>query len=153
MAVLRYLQSGIQYRQRTSETMYVLGRAYFQVGVIHAMVDRDHTTAVLWFDRALPFLDRPLPPSAASRIGRHGELLVSMGISYWKTGHHEEALRLTQRGADLMTKAVAMKLLDDKSLAVAYSNLASMHRQMGHSRAGPIVFRNGRAARHAAALK
>jgi hypothetical protein len=132
MAVLRYLQSGIQYRQRTAETTYILGRAYFQIGVIHAVVERDHTTAVLWFDRAVPFLDRPLPPSAASRIGRNGQLLVSMGISYWQTGHREEALRLTQHGTDLVAKAVAMKLLDDGALAVPYSNLAAMHRQMGH---------------------
>lgn len=132
MAVLKYLQSGIQYRQRTAETMYVLGRAYFQIGVAHAVVDRDHTTAVLWFDRAVPLLDRPLPPSARSRIGRNGELLVSMGISYWQTGNHDEGLRLTQRGAELMSKAVAMQLLNDGALAVPYNNLAAMHRQMGH---------------------
>jgi tetratricopeptide (TPR) repeat protein len=133
MAVLKYLQAGIQYRQRTPECTYILGRAYFQIGVIHAVVQRDHTTAVLWFDRATPFLDRPLPPSAASRIGRNGELLVSMGISYWQTGHREEGLRLTQRGTDLMSRAVAMKLLNDGALAVPYGNLAAMHKQMGHS--------------------
>jgi hypothetical protein len=133
MAVLKYLQAGIQYRQRTQETTYTLGRCYFQIGVIHAVVERDHTTAVLWFDRAIPFLDRPLPPSAASRIGRNGELLVSMGISYWQTGHREEGLRLTQHGTDLMSKAVAMKLMNDGALAVPYSNLAAMHKQLGHS--------------------
>ena len=133
MSVLKYLQSGIQYRQRTKESTYLMGRAYFQIGVIHAVVDRDHTTAVLWFDRALPFLDRALPPSASQRIGRNGELLVSMGISYWQTGHHEEGLRLTQKGTDLMAKAVTMKLLNEGALAVPYSNLAAMHKQMGHT--------------------
>jgi tetratricopeptide (TPR) repeat protein len=133
MAVLKYLQAGIQHRQRTPEMTYVLGRAFFQIGVIHAVVDGDHATAVLWFNRATPFLDRPLPPSAAPRIGRNGELLVSMGISYWQTGHREEGLRLTQRGTDLMSKAVAMKLLKDVALAVPYGNLAAMHRQLGHS--------------------
>lgn len=133
MAVLKYLQAGVQYRQRTPETTYILGRCYFQIGVIHAVVERDHTTAVLWFDRALPFLDRPLPPSAAQRIGRNGELLVSMGISYWQSGHREEGLRLTQHGTDLMAKAVAMKLLNDGALAVPYGNLAAMHKQMGHT--------------------
>jgi len=133
MAVLKYLQAGIQYRQRTPETTYILGRVYFQIGVIHAVVERDHTTAVLWFDRAMPFLDRPLPPSAAPRIGRDGELLVSMGISYWQTGHREEGLRLTQKGTDMMSKAVSLKLLNDGALAVPYGNLAAMHKQLGHS--------------------
>ncbi len=133
MAVLKYLQSGIQYRQRTPETTYILGRVYFQIGVIHAVVNRDHATAVLWFDRAKPFLDRPLPASAAPRIGRNGELLVSMGISYWQTGRKEEGLRLTQKGTDLMAKAVSLKLLNDGALAVPYGNLASMHKQLGHS--------------------
>jgi tetratricopeptide (TPR) repeat protein len=133
MSVLRYLQSGIQYRQRTSETMYILGRAYFQIGLIHAVVEHDHATAALWFDHAVPLLDRPLPSWAGSRIGRNGEMLVSMGISYWQTGNHEEALRLTQQGTTLMAKAVAMKLLNDGALAVPYGNLAAMYRQMGHS--------------------
>jgi tetratricopeptide (TPR) repeat protein len=132
-AVLKYLQSGIQCRQRTFEDNYTLGRAYFQIGVIHAVVQHDHTTAVLWFDRAAPFLDRSLPPSAAPRIGVNGESLVSMGISYWQAGHHEEGLRLTQRGIDQMSKAVSQKLLSDSTLAVPYGNLAAMHRQLGHS--------------------
>ena len=133
MAVLRYLQSGIQHREHTSETMYILGRAYFQVGLIHAVVENDHTAAALWFDHAAPLLDRPLPSWAGSRIGRNGEMLVSMGISYWQTGNHEEGLRLTQHGTTLITRAVAMKLLNDGALAVPYGNLAAMHRQMGHT--------------------
>lgn len=133
MSVLKYLQAGVQYRQRTSETLYVLGRAYFQIGVIHAVVDHDHAAAVAWFDRAMPLLEQELPASAKSRIGRNGELMVSMGISYWQTGNREEGLRLTERGMEQMRQAVEMKLLNDNALAVPYGNLAAMHRQMGHS--------------------
>jgi hypothetical protein len=62
----------------------------------------------------------------------HGDALVSMGVSYWERGHRERALELTQRGADVLQAAVRTGALDQSTLAVAYGNLANMHRQLGH---------------------
>ncbi len=67
---------------QAATTGYLLGRLYFRLGAIHAIRDGNHRDAVEWFDKAMPVLDEPLPPSAADDLGRHGETFVSMGVSY-----------------------------------------------------------------------
>ena len=98
-----------------------------------ALRDQDHKAAVTWFDRAIPLLEKPLPQEAASELGRHGETFVSMGVSYWEAGQREKSLEMTERGVALMETAVKQSLLDEKSLTVAYGNLATMHRTFGRN--------------------
>jgi tetratricopeptide (TPR) repeat protein len=129
----KYLEEGTKHRQQSSEDVYLFGRLYAHLGVIAATREKNHAAAIAWFEKAAPLLDRPLPPPAIVNLGRHGETFVSMGISYWEAGRRDEALRLTQKGTDLMAQAVAGRLLDERAMAVPYSNLAAMHRELGHS--------------------
>ena len=84
-----------------------------------------------WFDKAVPLLNNPIPPEAFADLGRHGETFVSMGVSYWETGNRDKAIELTQHGIELMEEAVRQGTMDRSSLAIPYSNLAAMHRQVG----------------------
>jgi tetratricopeptide (TPR) repeat protein len=103
------------------------------LGSIYAINHKDHEEAVRWYGRALPFFDDGLPKSNLDDAGIHGERFVSMGVSYWQAELADEALKLTERGLDLMERATKMGLLDKKSLAVPYTNLAEMHRAGGRS--------------------
>jgi hypothetical protein len=47
---------------------------------------------------------------------------------------HEEAVRLSRQGLDLMDQAANDGQLDKSALAVPYSNLARMHELMGDAR-------------------
>jgi tetratricopeptide (TPR) repeat protein len=130
---LKLMMDGTRHRQPTPDDACRLGRLYAHLGMIYAVPQGNHATAVTWFARALPLLDRPLPASTAGSQGLIGEAFVSMGISYWQTGHRDDALRLTVKGTDLMEKAVDAKQLDQRALAVPYNNLATMHRELGHA--------------------
>jgi hypothetical protein len=72
-----------------------------------------------------------LPNAATAEIGRHGETLVSMGVSYWSVGQREKAVVLTQKGIAMMEQGVRQGRLDHSSLGIPYHNLAAMHRQLG----------------------
>lgn len=128
---VEFLEQG--QRKPTPSTSYLLGRVYFRMGAVYALRDQNHRTAVTWFEKAVPLLEKPLPPEAVADLGRHGETFVSMGVSYWETGDRDRALELTQRGVALMEQAVKQGLMEEPSLSVAYSNLATMHRYLGHS--------------------
>lgn len=127
---VEYLEQGYAHKQ-TPTTAYLLGRLYFRMGAIHAIRDKDHPAAIAWFERAVPLLDKPVPPEAQVDLGRFGETFVSMGVSYWETGNRKRAIELTQRGIDLMEEAVSKGILDRSALAIPYSNLAAMQRQVG----------------------
>ncbi len=116
---------------RTATAGYLLGRLYFRLGAIHAVTDDNHDDAIVWFEKALPLLRRPIPEEAMPDLGRHGETFVSMGVSYWEAGQRDKALELTQTGVDLMQRAVRLGYLDESALSVPYNNLASMHRKIG----------------------
>jgi tetratricopeptide (TPR) repeat protein len=120
-------------RAANSDTRYLTGRLYFYVGAIYAINHKDHPEAVRWYERALPLFDEELPKSALADTGIHGERFVSMGVSYWQSELADEALKITERGLDLMTRATEAGLLDQQSLAVPYNNLAEMHRVGGRS--------------------
>jgi len=100
------------------------------MGAVYAIHVKDPEKAVVWFERAVPLLERPIPAALAD-AGRHGESFVSMGVSYWATGNHDEALRLTRQGMKLMEQAVKDGTLDEAALRVPYTNLATMHRFLG----------------------
>jgi tetratricopeptide (TPR) repeat protein len=135
---MRYGELAIQYLDQDKSRMsasaaYLLGRIYFRVGAVYALRDQNHRTAVTWFEKAIPLLEKPLPPEALPDLGRHGETFVSMGVSYWESGQREQALRLTQAGIALMEDAVKRGLLDEKALPVAYGNMATMYRHLGQN--------------------
>ncbi len=130
MAVER-LEAGAEGRQLEPVEAYVLGRLYFRVGAVCALHLKDAQQAVTWFERAIPLLERPLPAAAQADAGRHGESFVSMAVSYWAVGSHEEAVRLTRVGLKLMEQAVKDGTLEENTLSVPYTNLATMHRFLG----------------------
>ena len=120
-------------RAANPQAHYLAGRLYFYVGSIYAINHKDHAEAVRWYERALPHFDGGLPKSELYDTGIHGERYVSMGVSYWQAKLTDEAVKLTERGLDLMERATKASLLDQRSLAVPYSNLAEMHRVGGRS--------------------
>ena len=129
---ITYLEAGAKGRRETPEDVFRLGAIYFREGSLHAVKLNDHKTAVAWFEKAYPLLDRPLPATLSSQQGHYGEWLVSMGLSYWEFGARDFALQLTDAGMQHVEEAVNRKLIDPKALAIPYGNLASMHGQMGH---------------------
>ena len=116
----------------SSDNRYLLGRLYFRLGAIHALGDKNHRLAVGWFDKALPLLE-PTPAGQKIDLGRHGESLVTMGVSYWETDQREKAVELSERGLALMERAVKQGTLSKSALRLPYGNLASMHRQLGET--------------------
>ena len=127
-----YLETGAQARRETPEDAFRMGWLYYRLGSLHAVRRGDHNTAVTWYEKAYPLLDRPLPATHTTEQGRYGEWLVSMGISYWETGSRDFALQLTDAGLQHVQEAVHRKLADEKALAIPYSNLAFMHETLGH---------------------
>ena len=67
-AAVEYLEQGHEQKQ-TLTTAYILGRLYFRLGAIHAIRDKNHQQAVVWFDKAVPLLMKPLPPESERRFG------------------------------------------------------------------------------------
>jgi hypothetical protein len=129
---ITYLEQGASARSETPDDVFLLGRMYYRIGSLHAVQRRDHATAVTWYEKAVPMLNRPLPPSQANLQGRYGEWLVSMGISFWEVGRREDALKLTDEGTRHVEEAVGKNQLDRQALSVPYSNLSAMHSQLGH---------------------
>ena len=132
--VVKHLESALKQRQETPHGAYLLGRLYFRIGAIHAVELADHRTAVVWFQKSLPLLERPLPTTAVADVGRLGESFVSMGISFWEANQREEAIRLTHHGISLVMQGVKDRVINQDALAVPYSNLAFMHRELGDAK-------------------
>ncbi len=128
---VEHLEAGAEDRQLQPVETFLLGRLYYRMGALLAINADDAEKAVIWYERAIPLLERPLPASAASDQGRHGESFVSMAVSYWAVGSHDEALRLTRAGLKLMEQAVKEGTLDGEALRIPYTNLATMHRFLG----------------------
>lgn len=131
--VVKYLESSAKHREQTPHEAYVLGRLYFRVGAIHAVDLEDHRTAIAWFDKAIPLLDRPLPATVMADIGRLGESFVSMGISYWEVGERENAVRLTEHGLGLIQQGVKDRVMPPEALGIPYTNLAFMYKDLGQA--------------------
>jgi tetratricopeptide (TPR) repeat protein len=136
-SAMKYGKMAVAYLEQCEKTKplpsssYLLGRLYFRLGAIAAIRDKNHKEAVVWFDKAIPMLDKPLPSDAAADVGRHGESFVSMGVSYWEAGQREKAVKMTQKGVAFMEKAVSQNVLAESTLAIPYGNLSTMHRQLG----------------------
>jgi tetratricopeptide (TPR) repeat protein len=132
--VVKHLESSLKQRQATPHSTHLLGRLYFRIGAIYAVDLNDHRLAVTWFQKSLPLLERPLPTTAVADVGRLGESFVSMGISYWEANQREEAIRLTHHGISLVMQGIKDRVISPDALAVPYSNLAFMHRELGDAK-------------------
>ncbi len=139
-AALRYgqhaidnLSIGASQRQAVHSSELLVGQLYFQMGAVYAVHKLDHAKAVQWYDKSVPLLTGKWPASELVAPRREGEMLVSMGVSYWQTGDKTRALELTKTGVGLVETAVQGGVLEKTTLAVPYGNLASMYDQMGES--------------------
>jgi hypothetical protein len=109
----------------------MLGRLYFQIGAVHAVLRGDHAEACKWYDRAIGPLAMPTPLTPLASPGSHGDALVSMAVSYWETGDRERAYEWTAAGAELVERAVAEGLLPREALEVPKNNYLAMARALG----------------------
>lgn len=127
------MAEGAKSRQAVHSAEQQVGSLYFHVGAVYAIHQQDHKKAVAWYDKAAPLLSKVRPASELYSPRRDGEMLVSMGVSYWQTGNQAKALELTQAGAKLVEAAVDDGILAKSSLAVPYGNLATMYQQVGEN--------------------
>jgi hypothetical protein len=111
----------------------LIGQLYFQLGAVQAVHQLDHVKAAQWYDKAEPLLNSPRPQSTLYAPRREGEMLVSMGVTYWQVGEKKRALELTQSGVDQVEAAVEAGILSRSTLGVPYGNLATMYQKMGES--------------------
>ena len=126
------LTEGAKNRQSVPHFEHLVGRLYFHIGAVYAVHQKNHEKAIRWYDKAVPMLTTNVPVTKLALPHRHGEALVSMGVSYWKIGARSKGLELTQGGADLVEAEVSSGLIDKEALAVPYGNLATMHKGMGN---------------------
>jgi tetratricopeptide (TPR) repeat protein len=127
-----YLERGAEQRELTDEERKDVGDLMFRIGILHSLQRGDHATAVTWFDRAVPLWNGNERFARDGELGRLGESYVSMAISYWQVERREDAFELSRRGVDLMVSAVDAGQLEERALAVAYGNLATMHAEQGN---------------------
>lgn len=131
-SALELLKTSARRRQSTPEQSYLIGRLYFHYGSLHAVQRKDHEEAVKWYHRAEPLLAGERPVAALADPATHGEIFVSMGVSYWETSDRQKAIELTEFGTDFLQRAVVDGRLTPDVLSIPYNNLASMHKQMGN---------------------
>ncbi len=127
-----YMEEGIRGRDNDLD-FYLLGRLYFRMGAIHAIGTKNHRAAIEWFDSAKSVFEQLLPRINPDELGRLGETLVSMGVSYWWTGQRDEALRLTERGLKQIERATKMGTAPQAALVIPFTNLANMYNELGSS--------------------
>ncbi len=125
------LTEGAKNRQAVPNFEHLVGRLYFHIGAVYAVHQKNHEKAICWYDKAIPMLTTKAPVTKLALPHRHGEALVSMGVSYWSVGERSKGLELTQMGADLVEAEVANGLLNKEALVVPYGNLATMYKGMG----------------------
>lgn len=116
---------------RRTEHDYLLGQIYYRLGAENAVFRNDHATAVKFYAKAIPLLEKPLPVSCVADTSKHGEAFISMGVSYWQQGEQRKALELTGEGVHLVEQAVKDGLAETAQLEIPYANLANMHRELG----------------------
>jgi hypothetical protein len=127
------LAIGASSRQAVHSSEQLVGQLYFQMGALYAVHKLDHPKAVQWYDKSSPLLSAKRPASELYAPRREGEMLVSMGVSYWQVGNQTKALEVTQTGVRLVETAVEGGVLAKSTLAVPYGNLSTMYKQMGEN--------------------
>jgi tetratricopeptide (TPR) repeat protein len=127
------LAAGAASRQAVHTSEQLIGLLYFQIGAVQAVHQLDHVKAAQWYDKAEPLLAGPRPKSELYAPRREGEMLVSMGVTYWQLGEQNRALTLTQNGVNLVESAVEAGILGKSTLGVPYGNLATMYQKLGEN--------------------
>lgn len=127
-----FLETGSAGSQNPADWL-LLGRLYFRLGTIYAVNKSNHQEAVRWFDKSIPLFQKAADGIPPYEVGRLGETLVSMGVSYWEVGNRQVALHQTKTGVELIEAAVEAGYIEKLALEVPYSNLATMHRQLGEN--------------------
>jgi len=130
---IAYLEPEAASEQASLADTYLLGRLYFRMGAIHAVGKQDHAAAIYWFEKAIPVFQQSADHLAQTEFGRLGETYVSMGVSFWESEQQDRAVRLTQRGVELMEQAVQGGAMERSALEIPYTNLATMARHLGKS--------------------
>lgn len=148
-----YLEPGVEAGRGSLADTYLLGRLYFRLGAIHAVGKKDHAAAVYWFEKAVPVFENSVDHLAHAEFGRLGETYVSMGVSFWESGEQDQAVRLSQRGVELMEQAVKAGALKQSALEVPYNNLATMARHMGKTEEADQYLQEARKNKNAAPLR
>ncbi len=131
VAAYHHLQAAHSPRQDSLDGKALVGGVTFLVGSEQAVSLQDHEKAVLWYERALPYVGQPGMEKTWTSQGWHGERLVSMGLSFWKTGDRKRGLELTEQGITWIEKAVEEDQFSRRYLAVPYGNMAVMYRALG----------------------
>ena len=112
---------------------YIYGQLYFLVGSLHAIGKSDHQLATEWYAKAATvFIENDF--SLLTNPNLFGDLLVSMGVSYWEVGEKEKAVAITEQGVQLMQDGVQEGLFELEALTIPYTNLAAMHKKLGHKK-------------------
>jgi tetratricopeptide (TPR) repeat protein len=132
-SAVEYLAAGAASRQAVHSSEQLIGQLYFQMGAVHAVHLLDHVKAAQWYDKAEPMLLGKRPASELYAPRREGEMLVSIGVSYWQIGEKQRALELTQKGVNLVEDAVEAGVLARTTLSVPYGNLATMYEKVGET--------------------
>jgi tetratricopeptide (TPR) repeat protein len=120
------LVAGATGREPNAADEYLLGRLHYRLGAIYALGEGNHIRATEWYDQALAWLNRPASEVPPQLLLPWGEMLVSMGVSYWEAGTQAQAIELTLAGTRLMEQAVQRRQADQDVLSVPYGNLARM---------------------------
>ncbi|MEC7566331.1 MAG: hypothetical protein VX738_11680 [Planctomycetota bacterium] len=105
----------------------------YTMGSVAAVDELDHEKAVQWYDQAVTYLQTTNVQKYASSLGWHGERMVSMGLSYWKTGDRSQGLDLTKRGIAWIEQAIEDHQFPKQNLRIPYSNLSVMYRAVGQN--------------------
>lgn len=115
----------------SASDLYIQGRLYFRIGAIFAISKKDHQQAVQWYSKSLPIFENVADAIPRVELGRLGETLVSMGVSYWETGKQTQALNLTENGIYCLEQAAEEGLASSRSLEIPYRNLSMMLNYQG----------------------
>ena len=115
----------------SASDLYIQGRLYFRLGAIYAISHNDHQQAVKWYSKSLPIFEDVADAIPRVELGRLGETLVSMGVSYWETGKQTQAVNLTENGIYCLEQAAEEELASPHSLEIPYRNLSMMLNYLG----------------------
>lgn len=111
--------------------LYIQGRLYFRIGAIYAISHKDHQQAIKWYSKSLPIFEEVADALPKVELGRLGETLVSMGVSYWELGKQNQAITLTENGIFCLEQATDEGLASQRSLEIPYRNLSMMLNYLG----------------------
>ena len=117
-------------RDVVAQQEILIGDACFLSGSLQAVYKNDHREAANWYRLALKKYEQTVANQGIISLGLHGERFVSMGLSFWQNGDHQQGLQLTQQGTDMIEQAVEEQDYQAQVLTVPFGNLAAMYRYL-----------------------